>query len=44
MFALILSAVFEPSIRLLHALQLLIYVAVIVLLVATMCGDSAPDA
>lgn len=31
MFALILSAVFEPSIRLLHALQLLIYVAVIVL-------------
>jgi hypothetical protein len=31
MFALLISAVFEPSIRLLHALQALIYVAVIVL-------------
>src|ERR1700674_463560 len=30
-FALVLSAVFDPSIRLLHALQALIYVAVIVL-------------
>ena len=30
-FALILSAVFDPRIRLLHALQALIYVAVIVL-------------
>jgi hypothetical protein len=30
-FALILSAVFDPKIRLLHALQALIYVAVIVL-------------
>lgn len=30
-FALILSAVFDPGIRLLHALQALIYVAVIVL-------------
>ena len=30
-FALILSAVFDPSIRLLHALQAMIYVAVIVL-------------
>ena len=30
-FALILSAVFDPKIRMLHALQALIYVAVIVL-------------
>jgi hypothetical protein len=30
-FALVLSAVFEPRIRVLHALQILIYVAVIVL-------------
>ena len=31
MFALVLSAVFEPSIRVLHALQALIYVAVVML-------------
>lgn len=31
MFALIVSAVFDPTIRVLHSLQLLIYVAVIVL-------------
>ena len=31
MFALIVSAVFDPTIRVLHAFQLLIYVAVIVL-------------
>lgn len=31
LFALLLSAVFDPSIRLLHALQALIYIAVIVL-------------
>jgi hypothetical protein len=31
MFALFLSAVFEPSIRVLHALQALIYVAVVML-------------
>lgn len=30
-FALVLSAVFDPSIRILHALQALIYIAVIVL-------------
>jgi hypothetical protein len=30
-FALVLSAVFDPSIRVLHALQTLIYVAVIIL-------------
>src|SRR4029450_8187687 len=31
MFALVLSAVFEPAIRLLHFLQALIYVAVVIL-------------
>ncbi len=42
--ALFITAVFEPSIRLLHAFQALVYVAVISLRAGTVPGDLVPAA